>query len=494
MMRQTFDQNLSDAQAAIMPQPSSSRHWRVAVDWRLSMLTIGEDVPIYDCIAPAQAVATRFSLVKILAIALAVLLVAACKPAAAVSGSQTGAQPSLPAPSQGLVPTVKIAKPVGWPAGRTPLAAPGLKVQAFALGLNHPRNLLVLPNGDVLVAETNGPAGPPPKGIRGVAEKLVMGAAGAEVASPNRIILLHGLKPDGSAALRSTFITGLTSPFGMTLVGEFLYVADTDALLRFRYQASQTRITTPGVKVADLPAWPIDHHWTKTVVASPDGSKLYVSIGSNSNVGENGMAAEKGRAMVVEIDPATGRLRPFATGLRNAVGLAIEPSSGALWAVVNERDEIGDNLPPDYLTDVRQGAFYGWPYSYWGGHVDDRVKPQRPDLVAKALAPDYSLGAHVAPLGLAFYTASALPAAYRGGAFVGEHGSWNRSAFNGYKVVFVPFSGGRPSGPPQDVLTGFLNGKGEAMGRPVGVAVDARGALLVADDVGNAIWRVTAAP
>jgi glucose/arabinose dehydrogenase len=389
-----------------------------------------------------------------------------------------------------MLPTVRFAKPVGWPGGATPIAAPGLKVEAFAIGLTHPRSLLALPNADVLVAETNGPAHAPSPGLRGVAERIVMSMVGAEVPSPNRITLLRGLKPDGSAASRSVFIRGLNSPFGMALIGNDLYVADTDAVLRFPYQAGETTITAAPVKVADLPAFPIDHHWTKTLAASADGKTLFVSVGSNSNIGENGMAAERGRALVLALDPATGRARPYATGLRNAVGLAIEPSTGALWAVVNERDELGDNLPPDYLARIIDGGFYGWPYSYWGRYADVRVKPQRPDLVAAALAPDYALGPHVAPLGIVFYQGAALPAIYRGGAFVGEHGSWNRSTLSGYKVIFVPFAAGRPSGPPQDILTGFVDAKGQARGRPVGVAVDASGALLVADDVGGAVWRV----
>jgi glucose/arabinose dehydrogenase len=408
------------------------------------------------------------------------------------TSATVGPDPVLPAPQHRAIPTLRLAKPIGWPAGRTPVAAPGLKVQAYALGLAHPRTLLVLPNGDVLVAETNGPAHPPPTGFRGFAERIVMGMVGAEVPSPNRIVLLRGLAADGSAQSRSVFLGGLNSPFGMALVGDNLYVADTDAVLRFAYKPGETRIAEPGVKVADLPAGPINHHWTKTLAASPDGGKLYVSVGSNSNVGENGVAAEQGRALVLELDLATGRARPFATGLRNAVGLAVEPGPGAIWAVVNERDELGDQLPPDYLTEVKDGAFYGWPYSYWGRHPDPRVKPQRSDLVATAVTPDYALGAHVAPLGIVFYTGTALPAVYRGGAFIGEHGSWNRSVFNGYKVVFVPFANGKPSGPPADVLTGFLDGE-RAMGRPVGVAIDRTGALLVADDVGNAVWRVSAA-
>jgi glucose/arabinose dehydrogenase len=408
------------------------------------------------------------------------------------SGSPpVGANPQLPAPQHGLIPTVKFAKPVGWPAGGAPIAAPGLKVQAYAQGLVHPRTVLGLPNGDVLVAETNGPASPPPKGLRGVAEKIVMGMVGAEVPSPNRIALLRGLKADGSAASRSAYITGLTSPFGMALVGTNLYVADTDAILRFPYDPAATHVAGPGVKVVDLPAFPIDHHWTKTLVVSPDGKTLFVSIGSNSNIGENGLAAEKGRARILAVDLATGKARPYATGLRNAVGIDIEPTTGVLWAVVNERDELGDNLPSDYFTAVKEGGFYGWPYAYWGQHVDARVKPPRPDLVATALTPDYALGPHVAPLGLVFYRATVLPAEWRGGAFVGEHGSWNRSVLNGYKVVYIPFANGRPSGPPRDVLTGFLNDKNQAMGRPVGIAVDASGALLVADDVGDTVWRVT---
>ncbi|HUZ12425.1 MAG TPA: sorbosone dehydrogenase family protein [Caulobacteraceae bacterium] len=427
-----------------------------------------------------------------LAAALASLALAGCGRSSQPAGAAVGPTPALAAPHHRLIPTVKIARPVGWPAGRTPLAAPGLRVEALARGLVHPRSLLVLPDGDVLVAETNGPAHPPPTGLRAIAEKLVMGMVGADVPSPNRIILLRGRGPDGTAQSRSVFLQGLNSPFGMALVGDQLYVADTDALLRFPYVTGETRITAPAVKVADLPAGPIDHHWTKTIAVARGGGALFVSIGSNSNIGENGMAAEKGRARVVEIDLAGGRIQPFATGLRNAVGLAVDPATGALWAAVNERDELGDHLPPDYLTDVRRGAFYGWPYSYWGRHVDPRVKPQRPDLVAAAVTPDYALGAHVAPLGLAFAHGAALGARFGDGAFVGEHGSWNRSVLSGYEVVFVAFANGRPAGKPQAVLGGFLNRKGEAMGRPVGVAVDASGALLVADDVGGAVWRVSA--
>jgi glucose/arabinose dehydrogenase len=325
-----------------------------------------------------------------------------------------------------------------------------------------------------------------------MAERAVMKMVGAGTKSPNRIVLLHGVKPDGSAAQQSVYISGLTSPFGMALVGKWLYVADTDALLKFPYDPAASKVTAPPVKVIDLPAFPIDHHWTKTLAVSADQTRLFVSIGSNSNVGENGIWAEAGRARVIVVDLASGQQRPYATGLRNAVGLAVQPGTGTLWAAVNERDELGDNLPPDYLTGVKDGGFYGWPYAYWGKHVDTRMKPPRPDLVAQALTPDYALGSHVAPLGLVFDTSTSLPAKYSGGAFVGEHGSWNRSVLAGYRVVFVPFVGGKPAGPPQDVLSGFIDAKGQAQGRPVGVALDASGALLVADDVGNAVWRVTA--
>lgn len=423
----------------------------------------------------------------------AAILLAGCGPSSdGPAGSDIGANPQIPAPEHPLVPTVRFAHPVGWPGGGAPIAGPGLKVQAYARGLVHPRSLLALPNGDVLVAETNGPAGPPPKGLRGVAEKIVMGMVGAEVPSPERITLLRGLRPDGSAASRSVYIAGLRSPFGMALVGTNLYVADTDAVLRFPYDPAAPHVAQLGVKIADLPAFPIDHHWTKTLAVSRDGKTLFVSVGSNSNIGENGVAAEQGRALVLAIDLASGQARPYATGLRNAVGLDVDPSNGVLWAVVNERDELGDNLPPDYLTSVKPGGYYGWPYAYWGRHEDTRVKPQRPDLVASALTPDYALGSHVAPLGLVFYRGQALPPAWRNGVFVGEHGSWNRSVLNGYKVVFIPFVDGRPSGPPVDALTGFLDVRGQAMGRPVGVVEDASGAILVADDVGDAVWRVTA--
>jgi glucose/arabinose dehydrogenase len=351
----------------------------------------------------------------------------------------------------------------------------------------------VLPDGDVLVAETNGPVRPQDGlGIKGWFFKHFQKKAGGGVPSPDRITLLRDTDGDGVAETRSVFLSGLYSPFGMALVQDTLYVANSDALVRFPYTAGETKITAPGVKVVDLPAGPINHHWTKNVIASADGSKLYVAVGSNSNAAENGIAAEEGRAAIWEVSPATGEHRVFASGLRNPVGLAWEPESGALWTAVNERDELGSDLVPDYMTSVRDGGFYGWPYSYFGPHADTRVKPQRPDLVAKALVPDYALGPHTASLGLASSVGTSLPTSFSHGMFVGQHGSWNRKPRSGYKVIFVPFAGGSPSGVPVDVLTGFVDEKGNAMGRPVGVAIDKSGALLVADDVGNTVWRVTA--
>ena len=344
----------------------------------------------------------------------------------------------------------------------------------------------------MLVAETDAPPKPEDgKGIKGWVMRLLMHRAGSSHPSANRITLLRDADGDGIAETRTAFLEGLNSPFGMALVGHDLYVADTDALLRFPYEDGQTRITAPGTKVVDLPAGPINHHWTKNVLASQDGRRLYVTVGSNSNAAENGIAVEEGRAAVWEVDPATGGHRLFASGLRNPNGLGWEPTSGRLWTAVNERDEIGSDLVPDYMAVVKDGAFYGWPYSYYGQHLDPRVQPQRPDLVATATVPDYALGPHTASLGLAFSRPGDLPQALANGAFVGQHGSWNRNPPSGYKVVFVPFTDGRPSGAPVDVLTGFLDGDGNARGRPVGVALDRRGALLVADDVGGRVWRVT---
>jgi len=405
-----------------------------------------------------------------------------------------GPNPTLPPPVSTPLPTIKIAKAVGWSTGAAPTPGPGLKVVEFASGLDHPRWLLVLPNGDVLVAETNAPDRPEEnKGIRAFFMRLVMKNAGAAAPTANRITLLRDSDGDGVAEQRSTFLAGLNSPFGMSLAGSTLYVANTDAVVRFPYQTGQTAITAQAVKVADLPAGPRNHHWTKNVIASPDGARLYATVGSNSNVAEHGMAEEKGRAAIWEIDTATGRSRLFATGLRNPNGLDFEPATGMLWTTVNERDEIGSDLVPDYVTSVRDGAFYGWPYSYYGQTIDARVKPPRPDLVAQAIPPDYALGSHTASLGLAFNRQAAL-LPFGDGAFIGQHGSWNRSPPSGYKVIFVPFAGGKPIGAPVDVLTGFLNSKGQSQGRPVGVAIDKTGALLVADDVGNKIWRVTRAP
>lgn len=405
-----------------------------------------------------------------------------------------GPHPVLPPPVRSLVPTIKVAPAKGWPAGRTPAAARDTRVNAFASGLDHPRFIFVLPNGDVLVAETNAPPKPDDQtGIRGRIFKYFQSKAGAAVPSADRITLLRDADGDGVAESRSVFLRGLHSPFGIALVGHDLYVANSDALVRFPYDSGETTISEAGAPVVALPAGTINHHWTKTVIASADGTKLYVSIGSNSNVAENGMQVEAERAAVWEVDPRSGAHRIYASGLRNAVGLALEPETGALWALVNERDEIGSDLVPDYLTSVRDGGFYGWPYSYYGQHVDERVEPQRPDLVAKAIVPDYALGAHTGSLGLVAARGNSLPAGFANGMFVGQHGSWNRNPRSGYKVIFVPFTAGKPSGSPVDVLTGFLDSGGNAMGRPVGVAVDKRGALLVADDVGNTIWRVTAA-
>lgn len=404
-----------------------------------------------------------------------------------------GPSPTLPEPNKTLLPTVNIAPAVRWSQGGKPVAAPGTEVNAFADKLDHPRWLYVLPNGDVLVAESNKPQPKePPKGIKAWVMKKVMERAGAGVPSADRITLLRDTDRDGVAETRSVFLKDLHSPFGMVLVGNDFYVANADALVRFPYREGATSISEPGVKVADLPAG-INHHWTKNVIASRDGSKLYVTVGSNSNVAEKGMEIEEGRAAIWEVDRASGKMRLFATGLRNPNGLAWEPKTGVLWTAVNERDEIGSDLVPDYITSVRDGGFYGWPYSYYGQHVDVRVKPPRPDLVARALVPDYALGAHTASMSIAFAEGINLPEPFREGAFVGQHGSWNREPKSGYKVVFVPFRDGRPSGQPVDVLTGFLDAKEQALGRPVAVTGDGRGALLVSDDVGNMVWRVTAA-
>jgi glucose/arabinose dehydrogenase len=429
----------------------------------------------------------------VLVIALAGGLVACGETSSLQVSDGTGPSPKLPEPNKTLIPTVNIAPAVGWADGAKPTAAAGTQVAAFAEGLDHPRWLYVLPNGDVLVAETNAPPKPDDgKGIKGWVMKTVMGRAGAGVPSPNRITLLRDKDHDGIAETRTVFLENLNSPFGMTLVGNDLYVADTDRLLRFQYADGDTAIKSQPIKVVDLPGGTLNHHWTKNVIASKDGSKLYVTVGSNSNVAENGMDKEEGRAAIWEVDRATGNHRIFASGLRNPNGMAWEPNSGALWTAVNERDEIGSDLVPDYITSVKDGAFYGWPFSYYGQHVDVRVEPQNPDLVAKAIAPDYAVGPHTASLGLTFAQGNTLPAQFKEGAFIGQHGSWNRKPHSGYKVIFVPFSAGKPTGQPVDVLTGFLNEDEKAMGRPVGVVIDQQGALLVADDVGNKVWRVSA--
>lgn len=406
----------------------------------------------------------------------------------------TGPSPTLPEPTRSLIPTIRVAKATHWLAGATPVAAPGLSVMAFAGGLEHPRWLLVLPNNDVLVAETNAPHRPDDaNGIRGWFFKRFQKKAGGAVPTADRITLLRDTNGDGIADRRFVLLDSLESPFGMVLVGTDLIVANSNALVRFPYRIGDTTITASGTVIVQLPAGSINHHWTKNVIASPDGSTLYVAVGSNSNAAENGISVEVERAAVWAVDTKTGAHRIYASGLRNPVGMAWEPTTRALWVAVNERDELGGDLVPDYMTALRDGAFYGWPYSYFGQHVDTRVKPRNPELVAAAVIPDYALGAHTASLGLAWSTGTTLPAAFSSGMFVGQHGSWNRNPRSGYKVIFVPFTSGRPSGQPLDVLTGFLNDAGEAMGRPVGVAMDGRGALLIADDVGNTIWRVVSA-
>src|SRR5688572_2406836 len=417
------------------------------------------------------------------------LTLACATPAKLPVSAGTGPSPVLPGPRTSLIPTVNVVTARGWPSGEKPVGAPGTVVTAFATGLDHPRWLHVLPNGDVLVAETNAPPRPDDaKGIKGFFFNYFQKKAGGAVPSANRITLLRDIDGDGVADIRTVFISGLVSPFGMALVGNSFYVANTDAVVRFPYVPGATQITARPSTVAVLPGGRLNHHWTKSLIASRDGSKLYVGVGSNSNVGENGMDQEIERAAIWEIDARTGAHRVFASGLRNPVGLAWEPISGMLWTAVNERDELGSDLVPDYMTSVRDGGFYGWPYSYFGRRVDSRVKPPRPDLVAKSIVPDYALGPHTASLGLAYAAQASLPFGHR--MFIGQHASWNREPRSGYKVIFVPFSRGRPSGDPVDVLTGFVRPNGEANGRPVGVALDNRGALLVADDVGNTVWRV----
>lgn len=402
---------------------------------------------------------------------------------------QTGSSPDLPSIRETLVPPMRIAKPAGWDE-QAPRAPGGFAVNAFATDLKIPRQMLVLPNGDVLIAEGRG-GGAPPLRPKDVIAGVIKKQGNTQVKGGNRITLLRDADNDGRPEIRTVFAEGLNAPYGLAFVGGYLYVANQDALVRFAYQDGQMRITAPPEEVTKLPS-ALNHHWTKALTASADGQTLYVGIGSNSNVGERGMAVEEERAVVWAIDRLTGARRTVARGIRNPTALAIEPTTSALWAVVNERDEIGPQLVPDYLTSVREGAFYGWPYSYWGKNIDPRVKPQKPELVAKAVAPDYALGSHVAALGLSFVTADGFGGAYAQGAFIGQHGSWNRQDLAGYKVVWVPFTGGRPSGPPVDFLTGFLTDDGRARGRPVGVAFDpGKRVLFVADDLSNTIWRVS---
>jgi len=432
--------------------------------------------------------ATLFAIVAV------TLLVGCGESAKLPEAAGYGPAPKLPAPDKTVIPTIHVAPAQGWSNGKQPTAAEGMRVAAFADKLDHPRWVYVLPNGDVLVAESNAPPKPDDgKGIKGWVMKKMQARAGAGVPSANRITLLRDTDGDGVADQRSVFLKDLNSPFGMALVGNDFYVANTDAVVRFQYAEGQTSIAEPGQKLVDLPAGTLNHHWTKNIIASPDGSKLYVTVGSNSNAAENGLDKEAGRAAIWEVDRQTGQHRVFASGLRNPNGMAWEPATKALWTSVNERDEIGSDLVPDYITSVRDGGFYGWPFSYYGQHVDTRVKPPAPDMVAKAIVPDYAVGAHTASLGMTGAAGNSLPAQFQNGMFVSQHGSWNRKPRAGYRVIFVPFAQGRPSGAPLEVLGGFLDKEGNAQGRPVGVAVDKRGGLLVADDVGNVVWRVTGA-
>ena len=428
---------------------------------------------------------------RLLPLTLFAIACSACAEQATLSVEQgTGPQPQLPPPVKDLLPTVNIAKAVGWPANSQPQSIAGTQVNAFADGLDHPRWLYKLPNGDILVAESNKPTRESGFNLKNWVGDIIMTRAGAGVESADRITLLRDTNNDGEADLHTPFIENLHSPFGMALVGNDLYVANADALVRFPYETGQTEITSAGTKVTDLPAG-LNHHWTKNVIASADGTKLYVTVGSNSNIGENGMDIEEGRAAIWEVDRASGEKRLFASGLRNPNGLAWEPQTGKLWTAVNERDEIGSDLVPDYITSVQDGGFYGWPWSYYGQIVDERVQPQNPEMVARALVPDYALGPHTASLGITFAGKSQLPGLQKG-MFIAQHGSWNRKPHSGYKVIYVPFQNGKPDGMPVDVLTGFLNAEGQAQGRPVDVLIDSRGALLVTDDVGNRVWRVSA--
>ena len=423
---------------------------------------------------------------------LAVAALAACAQKGGDPMKQYGPNPLLPEPKQYLLPPMSVPKEVGWKAGETPSVPAGLKIEAIATGLKHPRMVYTLPNGDILVVESNGP-GTEAFRVKDYIQGKVKARAGSAAKGGNRITLLRDTNGDGKPDLQTVFIDHLHSPFGVVLVGNTLYVANTDAIVAFPYTTGETRITAPPAHLADLPAGPINHHWTKSLTASPDGSKLYVGVGSNSNITENGMTAEQGRAAIYEVDRLTGAKRIYASGVRNPTGLAFEPGTNKLFAIANERDEIGPDLVPDYLTSVRDGGFYGWPYSYWGQHIDVRVHPQNADMVAKAIKPDYAISSHVATLGIVFSVGETLSPAFASGAFIGEHGSWDRSPLNGYQVIFVPFVGGMPSGKPVTVVTGFLGSSSTVRGRPVGLTLDTTGALIVADDTGNTVWRVSAA-
>ena len=409
-----------------------------------------------------------------------------------------GPNPVLPPPHEGILPEISIPKVVRRKPGETPTVPAGFRIQALASGLVNPRTVYTLPNGDILVVETQvtrtEPIDTPKVPVRGFVIRLAHGGglfAKPRAAPPQRITLLRDADGDGKPELRTILVDHLDSPFGVAYLNGYLYVANTDALVRYPFTPGQTQITAPAQKVVDLPGGPIDHHWTKSLTVSPDGLKLYVGVGSNSNVQERGPEAEIDRAAIWEVDPNSGAHRIVASGVRNPTALSFYPGSNTLWAAVQERDELGPNLVPDYITSVRPGGFYGWPYAYFGQHVDPRVRPQRPDLIARTITPDYALGAHVAVLGMVFYTGASFPATFRGGAFIGEHGSWNRAQLNGYRVVYIGFSGGRPVGKPMNFVSGFIDSKGSARGRPVGVALDRTGALLVADDVGKTVWRVS---
>jgi glucose/arabinose dehydrogenase len=401
--------------------------------------------------------------------------------------NQFGADPQLPKQQRGLVPSMKIADPAPW-GGHHPIVPEGYRATAIAAGLGIPRQTLVLPNGDILVAEGRGGSAPASR-PKDIIAGFIKAKGTTHAKSGNRVTLLRDADGDGTYEFRTVFAGHLNAPYGLAFANGQIYVANQDALVRFAYQDGQTRASGPPVKLTDLPAY-INHHWTKSLAVSPDGRFLYVGIGSNSNITERGLPVELERAQIWEVDAVTGAHRPYATGTRNPTALTIQPGTGKLWAVVNERDELGPQLVPDYLSSIRDGGFYGWPYSYWGKNVDPRVRPQDPEMVAKAIRPDYALGSHVAALGVTF-SGPAMGGRFTEGAFIGEHGSWNRSDPSGYKVVFVPFRNGQPSGPPVDFITGFHEQDGKTYGRPVGVTVDPRGALIVADDLSNTIWRVT---